>query len=121
MKVNIFLLAVVLVLSGCSLSIIHPPSASAFMEKGDGDVQKNVTPSFTYGSQYATERSSNYVPYKNVKSKPPRMDYHYNNDKEMPPQLSFDLQKQIGNFKIGFGLDWVTPFCKLDFSRIILE
>ena len=115
MKLNIFLLAVVLVLSGCSLSIIHPRSASAFMEKGDGDVQKNVTPSFTYGSQYATERSSNYVPYKNVKSKPPRMDYHYNNDKEMPPQLSFDLQKQIGNFKIGFGLDWVTPFLQAGF------
>ena len=50
------------------------------MEMGDGDLQKNVTPSLSYGTQYATERAPKYVPYGNVKSKSPRMDYHYNED-----------------------------------------
>jgi hypothetical protein len=119
MKLNVIFLAIVLflsgVLSGCSLSIIHPPSASAFMEKGDGDLQKNVTISLTYGTQHSIDGAANYVPYEDVKRKHPREDYHYTGDREMPAQFSLDVQKIIGNFKFGFGVDWVTPFLQAGF------
>ena len=64
MKLNVLFLAVALMLSGCSLSIIHPPSAAAFMEKGDGDLQKNVAMAFT---SEQTEKYPRYIPYKSVK------------------------------------------------------
>lgn len=114
MRLKVLVLVVALVLSGCSLSIIHPPSAAAFMEKGDGDLQKNVTPSFILGV-HTTDESFRYIPYENVKSKLLPVDYHYNDDKEFPPQVSFDVQKQFGNFKIGGGLDWLTPFMQAGF------
>ena len=110
MKLNVILLAIVLVLSGCSLSIIHPPSAAAFMEKGDGDLQKNLTVSYVKGSLGET-----LTPYKKVKSEPLTDDEHYYSNTEWFFQASFDVQKQIGNFKIGGGVDWVTPFLQAGF------
>ncbi len=111
MKLNVLFLAVALVLSGCSLSIIHPPSAAAFMEKGDGDLQKNVAMAFT---SEQTEKYPRYIPYKSVKSKIAPKDYSYNDD-EIPYQITFDVQKQLGNFKIGGGFDWITPYVQAGF------
>jgi len=113
MKLNVLFLAVALVLSGCSLSIIHPPSAAAFMEKGDGDLQSNVTVS----GVWRTERNKDYMlePYNNVNSAPLPNEDHYYKDWEWSFQESFDVQKQFGNFKIGGGIDWITPFVELGF------
>jgi hypothetical protein len=113
MKLNVLFLAVALVLSGCSLSIIHPPSAAAFMEKGDGDLQSNVTVSCIW----RTERNKDYMlePYNNVNSAPLPNEDHYYKDWEWSFQESFDVQKQFGNFKIGGGIDWITPFVELGF------
>jgi hypothetical protein len=111
MKLNVLFLAVALVLSGCSLSIIHPPSAAAFMEKGDGDLQKNVAVAFT---SEQTEKYPRYIPYKSVKSKIAPKDYSYNDD-EIPYQITFDVQKQLGNFKIGGGFDWITTYVQAGF------
>ena len=111
MKLNVLFLAVALVLSGCSLSIIHPPSAAAFMEKGDGDLQKNVSVSGVWG----TKGDGYYESYEKIKRNPlPNEDYSYNN-MEWNLQASFDVQEQFGNFKFGFGLDWITPFVELGF------
>ena len=111
MRLNVILLVVALGLCGCSLSIIHPPSAAAFMEKSDGDLQKNVAMAFT--SEH-TEKYPRYIPYKSVKSKKPPKDHSYN-DEEIPFQITFDVQKQLGNFKIGGGLDWITPYVQAGF------
>ena len=110
MKLSVILIALALVLSGCSLSIIHPPSAAAFMEKGDGDLQKNLTVSYVKGSL-----GEALNPYKKVKSEPLTDDEHYYSDTEWFFQASFDVQKQIGNFKIGGGVDWLTPFLQAGF------
>ena len=110
-RLNVILLIVVLGLCGCSLSIIHPPSAAAFMEQGDGDLQKNVTLAFSSGHD---EQHPRYYPYKSVKSKLPPKDYSYSDD-EIPGQITFDFQKKIGNFKIGGGFDWITPYFQVGF------
>ena len=108
MKFNVILLAVALVFSGCA---IHPPSAAAFMEKGDGDLQKNVSVSGVWG----TKGDGYYESYEKIKRNPlPNEDYSYN-DMEWNFQASFDVQEQFGNLKFGFGLDWITPFVELGF------
>ena len=111
MKLNVLFLVVTLVLSGCSLSIIHPPSAAAFMEKGDGDLQKNVSASLVKGSL-----GDIMVPYRKQKKEPlPNDEDYYYGNAEWFFQTNFDVQEQYGNFKIGFGFDWITPFVELGF------
>lgn len=108
MKLDVILIALALVFSGCA---IHPPSAAAFMEKGDGDLQKNATVSGVWG----TKGNGHYESYETIKRSPlPNEDYSYNN-MEWNFQASFDIQKQIGYFKIGGGLDWLTPFLQFGF------
>ena len=80
------------------------------MEKGDGDVQKIATVSYVKGSLGET-----LTPYKKVKSEPLTDDEHYYSNTEWFFQASFDVQKQIGNFKIGGGMDWSTPFLQAGF------
>ena len=117
MKLNVIFLAIVLflsgVLSGCSLSIIHPPSAAAFMEQGDGDLQKNVTASYMWRN--GPYKDKVFQPYNKMKSSLlPNEDYYYE-DWEWNFQASFDIQKRFENFKIGGGLDWLTPFLQLGY------
>ena len=73
MKWNVLVLAVALVLSGvlsgCSLSIIHPPSAAAFMEKGDGDLQMNLTVSRVVRVENS-DKDYMLKPYDKVKTSP---------------------------------------------------
>ena len=108
MRLNVIFLTVVLCLCGCA---VHPPSAAAFMEQGDGDLQKNVTASYVW----VTKADGYLESYGNVKTKPlPNEDYSYNN-MEWIFQSSFDFQKQIGNFKMGAGVDWLTPFVQFGF------
>lgn len=81
------------------------------MEKGDGDLQKNATVSGVWG----TKGDGHYESYETIKRSPlPNEDYSYNN-MEWNFQASFDIQKQIGSFKIGGGLDWLTPFLQFGF------
>ena len=105
MKLNVLFLAVALVLSGCSLSIIHPPSAAAFMEKGDGDLQANMTVSRVVRVENS-DKDYMLKPYDKIKTSPLPDEDHYYKDWEWFFQESFDVQKQFGNFKIGGGLDY---------------
>jgi hypothetical protein len=114
MKLNVLFLAVALVLSGCSLSIIHPPSAAAFMEKGDGDLQANMTVSRVVRVENS-DKDYMLKPYDKIKTSPLPDEDHYYKDWEWFFQESFDVQKQFGNFKIGGGLDWTTPFLQAGF------
>ena len=111
MKLNVILLAIALVLSGCSVAIIHPPSASAFMEKGDGDLQKNVTASYVWG----TNGNDHLESYETIKRKPLPDEEHGYDNTEWWFQSTFDMQKQYGNFKLGFGLDWTSPYVQAGF------
>jgi hypothetical protein len=77
MKLNVLFLAVALVLSGCSLSIIHPPSAAAFMEKGDGDLQANMTVSRVVRVENS-DKDYMLKPYDKIKTSPlPDEDHYY--------------------------------------------
>ena len=72
MRLNVILLTVALCLCGCA---VHPPSAAAFMEKGDGDLQKNATVSGVWG----TKGDGHYESYETIKRSPlPYEDYSYN-------------------------------------------
>ena len=118
MKWNAVVFAVALVLSGllsgCSLSIIHPPSAAAFMEKGDGDLQANVMVSQILRVENS-DKDYMLKPYNKVKMSPLPDEDHYYKNWEWYFQEGFDVQKQIGTFKIGGGLDWMTPFMQAGF------
>lgn len=45
----IVLMVCALLLAGCSVAIIRPPSAASFMEKSDGDFVKDISASAYWG------------------------------------------------------------------------
>ena len=108
MRLNVILLTVALCLCGCA---VHPPSAAAFMEKGDGDSQLNVTISGVFG----TTGKNKLVSYDNVKRASLRDEDEDYNNLEWKVQSTFDFQKQLKNFKFGLGLDWLSPYFQMGF------
>lgn len=99
-----------LLLAGCSVAIIRPPSAASFMEKNDGEFVKDISASAYWGDLTfvgehvaegvkTLERSDEW--YKT---------HYYANRVEWPFDFKFSLQKNIGYFKYGFGFDFVTPY-----------
>ena len=94
-----------LLLAGCSVSTIHPPSASAFMEKSEDAFLTNVSFSASWGENLNREKGL-YVAegVKEVdRSEKWKEDWHYV-DKEWLVQLQGSLQRSIGYFKYGFGM-----------------
>lgn len=105
-----------LLLAGCSVSTIHPPSASAFMEKSEDAFLTNVSFSASWGENLNREKGL-YVAegVKEVdRSEKWKEDWHYV-DKEWLVQLQGSLQRSIGYFKYGFGLDFATPYVQAGF------
>jgi len=107
-RLNVILLTVALGLCGCA---VHPPSAAAFMEQGDGDVQINATVSGVFG----TTGKNKLVPYGSVKRASLRDEDEDYNNFEWKFQSAFDVQKQLKNFKFGVGLDWLSPYAQMGF------
>ena len=106
-----------LLLMGCSVAIIHPPSASAFMEKKDGDFVTDASVSAFWGDLVNDEMGVDYIAdgVKEIEVSDEWHDEWYYKNKEWPVGGSFSLQKNIGYFKYGLGFDFATPFLQAGF------
>lgn len=110
------LVLIVVVLTGCSVSVIHPPSASAFMEKSEDAFLTDVSFSASWGENL-NKGNGLYVAegVKEVeRSERWKEDWYYV-DMEWPVQFHGSLQKNIGYFKYGFGIDFATPYVQAGF------
>ena len=101
-----------LLLAGCSVAIIHPPSAATFMEKSDGDYVMGASASAFFGDLVDDEAGVDYVAdgIKEVERSDGWNDEWYYKNKEWPIGGMFSLQRNKGYFKYGFGFDFVTPY-----------
>jgi len=118
-RFSLLVLIVALVMTGCSTFVIHPPSASAFMEKSEGHFQKNVSVSAYMGNLLYFESMNEfysddkYVAIKNVKNeKDPDLMYE---SIEMPVEIALEIQRSFGYFKYGIGFDFITPYVQAGF------
>ena len=111
MRTILLLAAVMLVLAGCSVAIIHPPSAATFMEKRDGAFLKGGSVSAYWGDLVSSNKEP--LPKHEIKQEVNEDWYYYEN--EIPVQVDISLQRSFGFFKYGVGLDFVTPYVEAGF------
>ena len=114
----LFVLFVAMMLAGCSVAIIHPPSAATFMEKSDGNFVANASVSAFFGDLVDDELYVNYVAdgVKEVERSDDWHDEWYYKNKEWPIGANFSIQKNKGYFKYGFGFDFLTPYVQAGFA-----
>ena len=113
--VCLFVLFVAMMLAGCSVAIIHPPSAATFMEKSEDSFVKDFSIYAIWGDlAFVGEHVADDIK-KLEHSKEWYDKYHYYTHEEWPVDFQFSLQKNIGHFKYGFGLDYVTPYVQAGF------
>lgn len=101
-----------LVLSGCSVTIIHPPSAASFMEKNEDELVSNVVGFVTLGDR-VNFRSGNLYIAEGVKEVEHSNEWHEDwayRSFEWPMGAQVSFQKSKGYFKYGFGFDFASPF-----------
>ena len=101
-----------LVLSGCSVTIIHPPSAASFMEKNEDELVSNVVGFVTLGDR-VNFRSGNLYIAEGVKEVEHSNEWHEDwayRSIEWPVGAQVSFQKSKGYFKYGFGFDFASPF-----------
>lgn len=109
----LFVLA--LLFSGCSISTIHPPSASAFMEISEKPTLYNASVSGMGGSFNNTSGPVLYETDKVLKRH--RSDYKWEyRDIEWNFEFNASMLKKKGYFRYGFGLDFTTPFVQAGFA-----
>ena len=112
----LLVLIVAAMLAGCSVAIIHPPSAASFMEKSEDAFLTDVSFS-AYWGENLNKGNGLYVAegVKEVeRSERWKEDWYYV-DMEWPVQFHGSLQKNIGHFKYGFGIDFATPYVQAGF------
>lgn len=101
---------------GCSVAIIHPPSAATFMEKSEDAFLTNVSFSASWGENL--DRGNGLYIAEGVKeverSERWKEDWYYV-DMEWLVQFQGSLQRNIGYFKYGFGIDFATPYVQAGF------
>lgn len=109
----LLVLATVL-LSGCSIMTIRPPSAAAFMG-GDESISHDLSASMTVGD--IVDGSSDVRPIKdNVKKATPSdEDAYFKNYEEWKLDFNYSLQSRLGYFKYGVGLNFFTPYVVVGF------
>ena len=114
----LLVLIVTVMLAGCSVAIIHPPSAATFMEKSDGNFVANASVSAFFGDLVDDELYVNYVAdgVKEVERSDDWHDEWYYKNKEWPIGANFSIQKNKGYFKYGFGFDFLTPYVQAGFA-----
>ena len=87
-------------LTGCGISVIRPPSASAFMND-DGNFN-------FYGSYHILGKPDKDARKLRVPADAKEKDYSYSSS-EWVVDFGGAFQQRIGNFKLGGGLDFLTP------------
>lgn len=109
----LLVLATVL-LSGCSIMTIRPPSAAAFME-GDESISHDVSASMIVGN--IVDDSSDVRPIRDniKKTEPSDEDAYFRNDEEWMFDFNYSLQSRLGYFKYGFGMNCFTPYVIVGF------
>lgn len=101
-----------LVLSGCSITVIHPPSAAAFMEKSEDRFVKDASFALRLDDCYL-DACGTLVADKDVK-KEQKEDWSYKKA-EFPIDFSLEFQKSYRYFKYGFGINALTPYMQAGF------
>ena len=111
--VCLFVFLAASMLAGCGVSSIHPPSAATFMEKSDGAFLKSVSGSLYWGDLAYGGLGVDFVPNKEIK-KEVNDDWAYA-EREVPVDIMLEIQRSIGYFKFGGGLDFLTPYLQIGF------
>ncbi|WP_290761137.1 hypothetical protein [Fibrobacter sp. UBA4297] len=106
-------LLVAAMLAGCSVAIIHPPSASAFMEKSKSSFIGNASLTVTLGDIAYGKKDEFYIAREKV-GRIENEDWSYS-AAEWPIEFSVSLQRIVGYFKYGLGLDFITPYVQAGF------
>ena len=112
----LLVLLVAAMLAGCSVAVIHPPSAAAFMEKSEDAFLTNVS-FYAYWGENLNKKNGLYIAeaVKEVeRSERWKEDWYYV-DMEWLVQFQGSLQRNIGYFKYGFGIDFATPYVQAGF------
>jgi len=99
-----------LVLSGCNTMLVHPPSASAFMENDSDGFVRDASGSITAGTLYWTTKFESKKEVKKIEHE----DYTYENA-ESPIEVGVSFQRRYGYFKYGFGFDLLSPYIQMGF------
>ena len=111
--VCLLVLLVAVMLAGCSVAIIHPPSASAFMEKSESSFIGNASLTVTLGDIAYGKKDEFYIAREKV-GRIENEDWSYS-AAEWPIEFSVSLQRSVGYFKYGLGLDFITPYVQAGF------
>ena len=111
--VCLFVFLAASMLAGCGVSSIHPPSAATFMEKSEGTFLKSVSGSLYLGDLAYGDLGVDFVPNKEIK-KEVNDDWAYV-EREVPVDIMLEIQRSIGYFKFGGGLDFLTPYLQIGF------
>ena len=109
----LLVLLVAVMLAGCGVSSIHPLSAATFMEKSEGTFLKSVSGSLYLGDLAYGDLGVDFVPNKEIK-KEVNDDWAYV-EREVPVDIMLEIQRSIGYFKFGGGLDFLTPYLQIGF------
>ncbi len=98
---------------GCSVAIIHSPSAAAFMEKNEESFVRNASLTVTVGDIAYGENDERYI----AKEKVGRIEHEdwFYKATEWPIEFSVSMQRSVGYFKYGLGLDFITPYIQAGF------
>ena len=114
----LIVLITALVMVGCSVAIIHPPSAATFMEKSDENFVADASVSAFFGDLVDDESHVNYVAdgVKEVERSEGWHDEWYYKNKEWPIGANFSIQRNKGYFKYGLGFDFLTPYVQVGFA-----
>jgi hypothetical protein len=104
----LLVLIVVAVLTGCNTMLVHPPSASAFMENDRDGFVRDASISATVGGV-----AYDFIPKKYVKREV-NEEYSYR-EEESPVEVAVSFQRRYGYFKYGFGFDLLSPYIQVGF------
>ena len=104
----LIVLVVATLLTGCNTMLVHPPSASAFMENDRDGFVRDASISATVGGV-----AYDFIPKKYVKREV-NEEYSYR-EEESPVEVAVSFQRRYGYFKYGFGFDLLSPYIQVGF------
>ena len=110
---SVVLCTLALLLAGCSVTVIHPPSAASFMEKSEDRFVKDLSVSLKLNDCWLDSIGCVQKSEKNVK-KEENEDWSYKRA-EFPLDFSLEFQKSYKFFKYGFGINALTPYMQVGF------
>lgn len=102
-------LLVAVMLAGCSVTVIRPPSAAAFMEKSEDKFVKDISVALHLNDCYWKDGGCQKIEADKSLKKEKNEEWSYK-DNEYPFDYILEFQKSRGSFKYGFGINMLTPF-----------